>query len=186
MRASLCPEPLNASAQRTCQPLRLILSQELEEPDWDAFVEASPLGHYEQTSKWARAKAIYGWRPIRLKLTSDKVPVAGAQVLVKRLPASVGIGYLTKGPVLDSSELTVLSTLLRHGERRGVRVRPGDRSDISSFCEMMLNKIESGLPPIPRIAASWIAAQGQRMGLEPVFRHMITAGRHGRWAGCSR
>jgi hypothetical protein len=121
---------------------------------------------------------------------------------VKRLHASAGIGYLTKGPFFDSSQLTVRPTLLgelkrearsyrvlqppdeaqklegalrgrgyredpvpevvsaitpidltrdleeifsdksknnrrfiRHGERRGVRVRPGDRSKVPFFRE---------------------------------------------------
>jgi hypothetical protein len=43
-------------------------SVDTEDSGWDAFLESIAQGHFQQTSMWARAKSIEGWRPIRVQL----------------------------------------------------------------------------------------------------------------------
>jgi hypothetical protein len=39
------------------------VGQELADPAWDSFVEATRGGTYRQTSTWAELKSLTGWRP---------------------------------------------------------------------------------------------------------------------------
>jgi peptidoglycan pentaglycine glycine transferase (the first glycine) len=80
-----------------------LLSRSLTDPQWDAFLASTPAGQFEQTSAWAKAKSIYGWRPIRLTVHQDGQLLGGAQILCRRLPLFGKIGYVSKGPVLGPS-----------------------------------------------------------------------------------
>jgi lipid II:glycine glycyltransferase (peptidoglycan interpeptide bridge formation enzyme) len=75
------------------------VSQETEDPDWDAFVAETAGGHHVQTSLWAQVKASLGWRAARVVVTQDEHIVAGAQVLMRRLPLAGAIGYVPRGPL---------------------------------------------------------------------------------------
>ncbi|MBU6410013.1 MAG: GNAT family N-acetyltransferase [Verrucomicrobia bacterium] len=74
-------------------------SAELEDPQWDAFLESTPLGHFQQSALWARAKQIEGWRPIRVIFTETNRIVGGFQILTKDTRFGP-IGYVSKGPVV--------------------------------------------------------------------------------------
>jgi lipid II:glycine glycyltransferase (peptidoglycan interpeptide bridge formation enzyme) len=68
--------------------------------DWDARVEANPLGSYLQLSAWAQVKAVNGWTARRL-LAADAG--AGAQVLLRRPgPLPWAFAYAPRGPVLET------------------------------------------------------------------------------------
>lgn len=70
---------------------------------WDDFLSATAQGHFQQSSHWARAKAVEGWQPVRVILTRDKEIVGGFQMLSR--PSRLGrIGYISKGPVLTLAE----------------------------------------------------------------------------------
>ena len=49
--------------------------------DWDAFVEAQPLGHVLQTSAWGALKQAFGWRAETVRAGES-----GALVLFRALP----------------------------------------------------------------------------------------------------
>lgn len=84
------------------------------QPDpWDGFVADRPDGHVLQTSPWASLKAGYGWRAARVGLTHQNTLVAGAQVLIRQLPAGLGrLAYVPKGPVIDWSDEAHLRTVM--------------------------------------------------------------------------
>lgn len=69
-------------------------------PDaWDAFVERQPRAHPLQLSGWGDFKSIYGWQHKRVALQAGDEIVAGAQVLLRRLPARLGtLAYIPLGP----------------------------------------------------------------------------------------
>jgi lipid II:glycine glycyltransferase (peptidoglycan interpeptide bridge formation enzyme) len=71
------------------------------DPEWDLFLERSPYGHHEQTSRWGRVKARYGWMPVRLKACLGGVLVGGVQVLQQQMGNLGKVGYVCKGPVFD-------------------------------------------------------------------------------------
>ena len=76
---------------------------------WDAFITASPTGHFLQSWGWGELKASAGWHPLRLALwdTQQEEIVAAAQVLRRtpfQLPLALGhLAYVPKGPVFDWS-----------------------------------------------------------------------------------
>jgi lipid II:glycine glycyltransferase (peptidoglycan interpeptide bridge formation enzyme) len=76
---------------------------------WDAFVSASPCGHFLQSWGWGELKASAGWHPVRLALwdTDRQEIVTAAQVLRRNaahIPLAFGhLAYIPKGPLLDWS-----------------------------------------------------------------------------------
>ena len=66
-------------------PLGVHVGQELADPAWDSFVEATRGGTYQQTSMRAEVKSPAGWRPIRIALSRDGAVIAGCQTLVRRV-----------------------------------------------------------------------------------------------------
>lgn len=107
------------------------------DPDWNAFVDATPGGHQLQTSLWAQVKAREGWHPIRLLARRDRKLIGGAQLLVR--PTRLGsIGYCPRGPLLGKDDadtlpalLDALAELARSERILYVKVQPPtDRSDM--------------------------------------------------------
>jgi len=109
------------------------VSYALDEPAWDAFLESTPGGHHVQTSLWAQVKATLGWEPVRLLVTRDEQIVAGAQILLRRLPLVGTIGFISKGPVVGPADPAlaefVVQAVQRVARDRGIRhltVQPAD------------------------------------------------------------
>src|SRR5258706_39485 len=57
------------------------ISRQVEDSCWDKFLQETPLGQFQQSTIWARAKASEGWRVVRLVLTVDEEIVGGFQIL---------------------------------------------------------------------------------------------------------
>jgi peptidoglycan pentaglycine glycine transferase (the first glycine) len=81
------------------------VSEEIQDPDWDAFVARVPGGHHVQTSLWAQVKALLGWHVARIVVTDQAGIVAGAQLLIRLQPVVGTVAYLTKGPVCVSEDM---------------------------------------------------------------------------------
>ena len=104
---------------------------------WDSFLEGSTLGHFHQSSLWAKAKAVDGWRPVRRVLTRDDRIVGGFQMLEKRGPWG-RMGYIYKGPVVEGEEPAVVERVVqavvetaRACAVRALIVQPPDASMMS-------------------------------------------------------
>ena len=69
--------------------------------EWDSFVVEHPQGHVLQLSAWGKLKAEFGWQLARTAVRDHDAIVAGAQVLLRRLPLGYQIAYVPKGPLLD-------------------------------------------------------------------------------------
>jgi peptidoglycan pentaglycine glycine transferase (the first glycine) len=81
---------------------------------WNAFVEASPYHAFPQLWEWGEVRAMHGWRPVRLAVgPSREHPVAGAQLLLRRLPL-VGwhLAYVPRGPIGALDDPAVRSALV--------------------------------------------------------------------------
>jgi lipid II:glycine glycyltransferase (peptidoglycan interpeptide bridge formation enzyme) len=76
------------------------ISDQLDDPGWDAFLASTPGGSYQQTSLWARAKKFSKFRVSRVLVRQGEKIVAGAQMLIRSLPLVGAIGYVPRGPVL--------------------------------------------------------------------------------------
>lgn len=75
-------------------------------PDqWDAFVKEQPRAHILQRANWGALKEAFGWRVVRVALADDNIIMAGAQILLRPLPFSMGtMAYLPMGPYASSDE----------------------------------------------------------------------------------
>lgn len=71
--------------------------------EWDAFLESHPRGHFQQSSRWGRVKALDGWLATRVYCDTSFTAAGGLQLLWKQTRFG-RIGYVSKGPVLASEE----------------------------------------------------------------------------------
>jgi peptidoglycan pentaglycine glycine transferase (the first glycine) len=70
--------------------------------EWDQFAIEHSHGHIFQTSGWGALKSAFGWSGERVAVRTGDEIVAGAQVLFRRLPMSLGtLAYVPKGPLVD-------------------------------------------------------------------------------------
>jgi lipid II:glycine glycyltransferase (peptidoglycan interpeptide bridge formation enzyme) len=71
---------------------------------WDEFVATAENGHHAQSSTWARAKGVLGWRAVRLVLRDGDRIVAGAQVLIRDVRPFGRVGTCAHGPLVTSPD----------------------------------------------------------------------------------
>jgi peptidoglycan pentaglycine glycine transferase (the first glycine) len=96
--------------------LNLMLS--VTPDDWDRFVTNHPNGHVLQTAPWGALKSQFGWSAGQVGLTREGKLVAGAQVLIRRLPAGLGrLAYVPKGPLVDWEDEAQVKALLEALDR---------------------------------------------------------------------
>jgi peptidoglycan pentaglycine glycine transferase (the first glycine) len=88
------------------------VSFEPHDPAWGRFLEVAPGGHYMQSGEWAQFKLAFDWRVARLTLQRGQDVVAGAQVLLRRLPGLGAVGWAPKAPVLAEPDPELLERLL--------------------------------------------------------------------------
>jgi peptidoglycan pentaglycine glycine transferase (the first glycine) len=118
---------------------------------WDAFVASHPDGHLLQTSAWAALKARVGWQAERAALAENGRIVAGAQVLLRRLPWGQTLAYVPKGPLVDWRNAAQVRTLLAALREAIAPHRPA------------LLKLEPDLPVSPQLDLIF-ASYGLRRG----------------------
>ncbi|HSJ88856.1 MAG TPA: peptidoglycan bridge formation glycyltransferase FemA/FemB family protein [Anaerolineales bacterium] len=58
---------------------------------WNQFLAAHPRAHLLQTGEWGELKSAFGWKPVRI--VSGEM---GVQILFRKLPLGLTIGYIPK------------------------------------------------------------------------------------------
>ena len=114
-----------------------VVSEMLEDVEWNAFLQSTLLGHFQQSSLWAQAKQAEGWRPIRCVLTMEDRVVGGFQILTRQ--SRMGrIGYISKGPVIEPEDPALMDYLIeqivsvtRTYRIRALIVQPPDESRLN-------------------------------------------------------
>jgi lipid II:glycine glycyltransferase (peptidoglycan interpeptide bridge formation enzyme) len=67
---------------------------------WNAFVESAAYHAFPQLWEWGEVRALAGWRPLRMAVGSDHVPMAGAQLLLRPIPLlGWHLAYVPRGPI---------------------------------------------------------------------------------------
>jgi peptidoglycan pentaglycine glycine transferase (the first glycine) len=73
---------------------------ELTIPEWNTLASCEESFSMMQSWEWGEVKAKLGWTPYRVGVLDGSRLVAGAQVLLKRLPLSIAsVAYLPRGPI---------------------------------------------------------------------------------------
>ena len=75
--------------------------------NWNQFLSLHPNAHLLQTGEWGELKSAFGWKPARI--VSGK---QGAQILFRKLPLGLTIGYIPKATV--NSQQSIFSQELWH------------------------------------------------------------------------
>jgi peptidoglycan pentaglycine glycine transferase (the first glycine) len=105
--------------------LRLAVDTSAHDPEWDAFVAATPGGHHAQTSLWAQVKAVLGWDGARLIVRQDDDIVGGAQLLTRPVGRFGRVGFAPRGPLLARDDARLLEevhdALMAFARERRVR-----------------------------------------------------------------
>ncbi len=99
------------------------LEHNLPDAAWDAFIASRPDAHILQHRLWGELKARFGWRPHRIAVAQGDRLLAGAQVLLRRLPWGQQLAYIPKGPIIDWDRMDLLQALQRAIERHARRMR---------------------------------------------------------------
>ncbi len=60
--------------------------------DWNHFLESHPNAHLLQMGEWGELKKDFGWKPVRIILNNE----IGCQILFRRLPLGLTLGYMPK------------------------------------------------------------------------------------------
>jgi len=76
-------------------------------PDWNQFLANHPEAHLLQLGEWGELKKDFGWKPVRI--IQNEI---GAQILFRRLPLGLTIGYMPK--IVMSNELQETSNEFWH------------------------------------------------------------------------
>jgi peptidoglycan pentaglycine glycine transferase (the first glycine) len=123
---------------------------------WDAFLAKVPRGPYQQSSLWARVKAGQGWRSALVTVSRDGSIHGGAQLLYKSIPLAGAVGFVTRGPVLESDDPALAAAAAVGLERLALACKvtylivqpPRERADV-----MTPQLLRSGYRTAPEIMA---------------------------------
>lgn len=102
--------------------LNVSVSTAPEDSAWDAFLQSTCLGEYQQTSFWARYKQVEGWECSRTLLKRGQRVVGGFQVLWRRTRFG-RIGYVSKGPIAEAEAPELVDALVGLLARTARRLR---------------------------------------------------------------
>lgn len=91
--------------------MRVRLTSDITEREWNSFVAASPTGHILQSTQWGQLKERFGWQVARIALEDRGQWLAGAQILFRPLGPKT-IAYVPKGPIVDWADAMITQTLL--------------------------------------------------------------------------
>jgi hypothetical protein len=87
-------------------------SDSLRDEAWDAFLQGTALGHFQQSAMWSRYKRTEGWLAERVVYSDEAGPSAGFQLLWR--PTRLGrIGYISKGPAARNAGTAPWTDLTR-------------------------------------------------------------------------
>jgi peptidoglycan pentaglycine glycine transferase (the first glycine) len=67
--------------------------------DWNRFLESRPNAHLLQMGEWGELKKDFGWKPVRFIHENE----VGCQILFRRLPLGLTLGYMPKPVFSDQS-----------------------------------------------------------------------------------
>lgn len=84
---------------KTCSVLPATGTDDAGLAEWEAFLEAHPWGQFQQSTRWAKAKAADGWEARLVTFHNAEELTGGFLTLIKRTRWG-RIGFVNKGPVL--------------------------------------------------------------------------------------
>ena len=109
-------------------------------PEYEAFIQSHPQGHFAQSSLWGKQKTAWDFQAIAVRGSDGKIK-GSMGVLIRKAPVfPVSMLYICRGPVCDLDDHETLSQLVAGvkdlaKKRRGyvVKIDPYVKSDNEAF-----------------------------------------------------
>ena len=101
--------------------LRVLTTDDLPAPLWDAFVEGHPQAHLLQSSGWGALKSRFGWQAQRVALADSSGQLLAGALLLFQRRAGIRLAYAPRGPLVDWSRPELVQELLRALEQEARR-----------------------------------------------------------------
>ena len=108
--------------------------------EWDSFVQTSTHGDLVQTSIWGLSKLSIGQMPLLIMLRDKEDSIVSGMLMIERqLGSRMRMGYVARGPLARSDDLSILSaaieaaaTCMRRRKQSGLIVQLSEGSEIRS------------------------------------------------------
>ena len=84
---------------------------------WDDFVTSVNESCVQQLSGWVDVKQLEGWNFKRIIYVNERSIIGGYQILIKKLPFLLKIGYINHGPVLKKSDSKIVERIVTDFEK---------------------------------------------------------------------
>lgn len=113
-------------------------------PEYEAFCQACPKGHFLQSHLWAAVKSSWKWEAVVVRGQDGKIK-AGLSVLIRKVPSlPYTLMYAARGPVCDVHDEEALAELTRGAaalakkyRAYALRMDPDVKSDDTRFVGLM-------------------------------------------------
>ncbi len=87
---------------------------EITAVDFDKFAKKYSMSHFQQTSKWGILKKTMGWKSHFVGIKEGDKIIAASLILEKPLPMGRSMFYAPRGPLMDYSDLKLVSFFFKH------------------------------------------------------------------------
>ena len=153
--------------------------------NWERFLRQSPRGHFQQSLRWARVKALDGWRG-QVHVWPREDNINGGFMLLHKRSRFGPVGFVNKGPVLAeetpeavAGAMDAVCRTAKELRLRALVVHPPDASGIRTADMVRHGFVGS---PVPGIADATAIAT-VKGGRPTIESHMSrTAKKHCRQA----
>lgn len=92
-------------------------STQVIDSNWDNFIEAVRGSCVQQLSGWVDVKELEGWNFKRIIYVNENEIIGGYQILIKKLPYPLKIGYINYGPVLSTNNSKIIEQIVTDFEK---------------------------------------------------------------------
>jgi peptidoglycan pentaglycine glycine transferase (the first glycine) len=108
--------------------------------EWDSLAGREPFFALLQTWRWGEFKEAIGWKAFRIAVEEEGELVAGAQMLVRRLPiGTASIAYIARGPIGRWLEEPIFDVLME-------KIR-----QVAQSCQAIFLRIEPAVENSPEV-----------------------------------
>jgi peptidoglycan pentaglycine glycine transferase (the first glycine) len=107
----------------------MLTVQQIDPDRWDEYLSGHPLGHHEQSSRFAEMRAGNGFDCARVGVVTEQDELAGgAQVLFRYVPTVGRLAFISQGPLVSGERRDVAEAVVQGldqfaRERRIARLR---------------------------------------------------------------
>lgn len=97
---------------RSIGDLSIAVSDAIADEEWDDFLDRQGRELYTQSSGWACARSVIGWRSLRIVVRQGDLVVAGAQAEMREVRHGAHAAFVVGGPVADTGREDLLRLVI--------------------------------------------------------------------------